>query len=75
MVSQCANPGCEAQFMYFGEGKLVAVRRPAASLEQARVEFFWLCADCATHWNLEVPPQGTPTIVPRGVPEATMAAH
>lgn len=75
MVSQCANPGCEARFMYFGEGKLVVVRRPAASLAEATVEFFWLCGDCAAHLNLEVPPDGMPVVVPR--PEAAhhVAAH
>ena len=75
MVSQCANPGCGAQFMYFGEGKLVAVRRPAASPAQATVEFFWLCADCAMHLNLAVPVEGAPMIVPRAGTAAMMTAH
>ena len=61
--------------MYFGEGKLVAVRRPAASLEQATVEFFWLCADCAMHLNLEVPPDGMPIVVARESRPGIMAAN
>jgi len=65
MVSECANPGCGAQFLYFGEGKLVVVRRQQASPDQAKVEFFWLCGDCATHLNLEIPSNGIPHVVPR----------
>jgi len=75
MVSQCANPGCGAQFLYFGEGKLVAVRRTATSLDQATVEFFWLCGECATHLNLEVPPDGMPNVVARQPSSNLLAVH
>lgn len=47
MVSQCANPDCGAPFLYLREGKLFAVRRPGLSARQGRVEYFWLCGNCA----------------------------
>ena len=75
MVSQCANPECGAQFLYFGEGKLVAVRRQAARLEESRVEFFWLCGECATRLNLEIPSDGVPCVVPRYPSPQLLAAH
>lgn len=54
MVSECANPGCGAQFLYFGEGKLLTIRRQTGSTSGWQVEFFWLCGDCARHMDLEV---------------------
>lgn len=54
MVSECANPGCGAQFLYFGEGKLLAIRRHTSSTSGSHVQFFWLCGDCARHMDLEV---------------------
>jgi len=65
MVSECANPGCGARFLYFGQGQLVAVPRQGRSLTGSRVEFFWLCGNCASHLNLEVALNGAPNLVPR----------
>jgi hypothetical protein len=45
MVAQCANPECRAQFLYLRAGKLFALRRGGA--HSSRVEFFWLCGNCA----------------------------
>jgi len=45
MVAECANPQCRAQFLYMGTGKLFALRRGCE--HHFRVEFFWLCRDCA----------------------------
>jgi len=57
MLSKCANPGCPAPFLYLHQGKLFRMdtnsevittdtakeaRRPAR-----RLEFFWLCDQCA----------------------------
>jgi hypothetical protein len=64
MVSECANPGCGAQFLYFGEGKLVTLRRPVQSPSGSHVEFFWLCGDCARHMDLEVTSDGEMNVVP-----------
>jgi len=70
MVSQCANPACGANFLYFGEGQLITVRRHAHSSTESTVEFFWLCGECASRMNLEVESDGEMSLVPR-----THAAH
>jgi len=65
MLSKCANPECPAPFRKLREGKLFNVevaspssdKRPAESSqfrvrEQRRVEFYWLCNQCATYLTL-----------------------
>ena len=61
MVSKCANPGCNAPFLYFHQGKLFRRERAArssagnrnGSAKSARyVEFYWLCGDCAETMTL-----------------------
>jgi len=60
MLSKCANPDCSASFRYFHTGKLfraetsVRLDRRRTLGQDARenkplrrLEFFWLCADCA----------------------------
>jgi len=65
MVSQCANPACEAQFLYFGEGQLITIRRCAHSPKEPTVEFFWLCGACCMRMSLEVGSDGNMNLVPR----------
>jgi hypothetical protein len=65
MVSQCANPACEAQFLYFGEGQLITVRRYGNSFAKSAVEFFWLCGDCVLSMSLEIGPGGNMNLVQR----------
>ncbi len=64
MVSQCVNPDCGAPFLYFRDGKLFQVRRGAAA-DQERLEFFWLCGECATHLKMEITLKGEMNLVPR----------
>jgi hypothetical protein len=59
MLSKCANPDCSAQFRYFNQGKLFRLetacgfeRRRAMGENEPhkplrRVEFYWLCQNCA----------------------------
>lgn len=47
MVSQCANPDCGAPFLYLREGKLFVVPRTGTSANHSKVEYFWLCGNCA----------------------------
>ena len=65
MVSQCANPSCEVQFLYFGEGQLITVRRYENSFAKSAVEFFWLCGDCVMSMTLEFGSNGNMNLVPR----------
>ena len=67
MVSQCANPACGAQFLYFGEGQLITVRHPVHNHTESSVEFFWLCGTCATEMTFEISPDGGVNLVPRPV--------
>ena len=65
MVSKCANPECSTPFRYFHQGKLFRLetrigpdRRRALGTEHDakksmhRLEFFWLCDDCAAKMTL-----------------------
>jgi hypothetical protein len=65
MVSKCANPDCAATFHYLHVGKLFRIetssgqerRRSMGQDEFAnrplrRVEFYWLCENCAPQMTL-----------------------
>jgi len=62
MLSKCANPGCPATFLYLHQGKLfrldpcieLLVRIPVREVTRpsCRVEFFWLCDECAAELTL-----------------------
>jgi hypothetical protein len=66
MVSKCANPECSAPYRYFHVGKLFRVEI-ATGLDRRRhtmgndsdqhkplrrLEFFWLCEECARKMTL-----------------------
>ena len=65
MVSECSNPSCRAQFLYFGQGQLIAMPRHEKSMTDSKVEFFWLCGECAKYLHLEVQLNGAMDLVPR----------
>jgi hypothetical protein len=55
MLSKCANPACSTPFRYLRDGKLFEFdsHREAETTQESkqsprRVEFFWLCGECAT---------------------------
>lgn len=62
MLSKCANPGCPATFLYLHQGKLfrldssmeVSTSAAAPELKKPahRIEFFWLCDQCALEMTL-----------------------
>jgi hypothetical protein len=64
MISKCANPQCSARFLYLHDGKLFRIERSSADVEflmgvdptlqlrTAKVEYFWLCAKCASSMTL-----------------------
>lgn len=66
MLSKCANPGCSAAFLYLSRGKLFRWETssaangngrtfgtdPQAQSTARRIEFFWLCEDCAASMTL-----------------------
>jgi hypothetical protein len=69
MLSECANSHSSAQFLYFGEGQLVAVPRHSKFPTQSRVEFFWLCGECAASFDLRVKDDGEVDVVERHQPQ------
>lgn len=64
MLAKCANPACNAPFLYLREGKLyqieVATERLLLQQEAApdgrkparRKEYFWLCTRCSQEMTL-----------------------
>ena len=61
MLSKCANPGCSASFLYLHQGKLfhletngngdntrVDIPDPQGKNSSRRLEYFWLCDECAS---------------------------
>jgi len=51
LLSKCANPACLARFRTLRHGRLFRVEIKAVSSGSAhpssRIEYFWLCGDCA----------------------------
>jgi hypothetical protein len=64
MVSKCANPDCTAPFRYFHQGKLFRFETEAGlerrramgtdsdGKQMRRLEFYWLCQQCAPKLTL-----------------------
>ena len=63
MLSKCANPQCRAAFLYLHQGKLFRIETEAGSHQDPaadsgarkpvrRLEYFWLCDDCASQMTL-----------------------
>jgi hypothetical protein len=81
MVSKCSNSACTTSFRYLHEGKLfrMAVPTDASSLTDprtkkisSRIEFFWLCAECAPEMTLIFKPGLGVTALP--LPQSHAAA-
>ena len=86
MVSKCANPECVVPFRYFHQGKLFRLetesgheRRRGLGVDNAlmkplrRIEFFWLCEDCASKMTLVSEKDIGVTVRPRRALSATAA--
>jgi hypothetical protein len=79
MVSKCANPGCSAPFLYLRQGRLFCMETSAPLRDEApsfgadptlerrsrRLEFFWLCEDCAPAVTLQYTPGSGVRVHPR----------
>jgi len=79
MLSKCANPGCRAPFLYLHAGRLfrfdTGLESPAQETTKKatrRIEFFWLCEECAGRPTLHYQPGVGIATVP--VPEKQRAA-
>ena len=87
MVSKCANPDCSAPFRYFHTGKLFRAetasgfdRRRAMGQDAQqrkplrRLEFFWLCEDCAGKMTLTFDKESGVAVLPRDRARTAAAA-
>ncbi len=87
MVSKCANPECSASFLYFHRGLVFRVetegrldRRRDLGNEQGtskplrRIEFYWLCGDCARKLTLAFDKTTGVSVRPRASAESSTAA-
>ena len=82
MLAKCANPACNAPFLYVRDGKLyqmeIAAERGVAEQEATgnerkparRVEFFWLCTRCAQEMTLAYNRGQGVVVVPNHVRQA-----
>lgn len=86
MITKCANPACSTPFRYLHEGRLFRFERGVSEKGQPflsfdatrqersnRVEFFWLCDQCAAKMTLTYR-KGigvTPSRVPSGLEAAS----
>lgn len=61
MLSKCSNPKCSSVFLYLHEGKLFRYETADRShgdsnggfkKSMGRMEYFWLCDDCASQMTL-----------------------
>ena len=85
MVSKCANPACSASFRYLRSGKLfefevsedkahAATAMAAARKASRHVEYFWLCAECASEMTLAAGKDGGVVFLPITKPVLRAAA-
>jgi hypothetical protein len=61
MLDHCA--ACPHAFRYLGEGKIYAVEHDDRS-----VEWFWLCGQCAPHFEISQGVDGHVSVVPKMIP-------
>ncbi len=58
MVATCANPACNVPFRYFRSGKIFMLEanevepRSRTDPPKRRIEYFWLCGECAPATHL-----------------------
>ena len=65
MVAKCANPECDARFLYFREGQLFVTYRNSTdtsgqSSALSYPTFFWLCEYCSGRMTVNFDSEGTP---------------
>jgi hypothetical protein len=53
MVSNCANPKCNASFKYFGTGQLFISKAADSATTSWQQELQWLCERCADNFYVD----------------------
>jgi hypothetical protein len=68
MIATCANPACNVPFRYFRFGKIFMLEandvdaRSRTDPPKRRIEYFWLCGECAPALHLMRTTDGAVTI-------------
>jgi hypothetical protein len=86
MIATCANPACNVPFRYFRSGKIFMLDandvgpKSRTDPPKRRIEYFWLCGECAPAMLLMRTTDGAVTICessrssdPLGPPRITFA--
>jgi hypothetical protein len=65
---KCANPQCQAEFCYLGDGMLLRVprlmKKSGSPKKTIAIERFWLCSECAETMTLEIDRRRTVKVIP-----------
>jgi hypothetical protein len=72
MVAKCANPSCSRPFRYFRGGRLFLIEGTLGNHVQEsdfrkdpqRLEYFWLCEQCAPTMTITFDRSGNPLVTP-----------
>ena len=62
MLLNCANPKCNAEFLYLYEGEVILIELPDRSVQR-----YWLCGACASSMRVVYDPVVGIKIVPKDV--------
>jgi hypothetical protein len=60
MVNRCVNPACHEELRLLNAGDLYAHERRLLG-----TEFFWMCATCASNFDVYLDPAGCVSVRPR----------
>ena len=74
MLQKCANPSCNTPFRYLRNGKLfhveidgqgdIRISPVVARHEPLKMEYFWLCDDCAVSVTIKFDPTQGLVVMP-----------
>jgi hypothetical protein len=70
MVNRCVNPACREEFKLLNAGDLYAHERRSYG-----TEFFWLCATCASRFDVYLDPADGVSVRPRSIANRAQPPH
>jgi hypothetical protein len=80
MIATCANPACNVPLRYFRSGKIFMLEtnevgpRSRTDAPKRRIEYFWLCGECAPAMHLMRTTDGAVTICQSPQPSDPLGA-
>lgn len=70
MVTNCANPDCDAEFLYLHEGELFVIELPDKGAAH-----YWLCPSCAPYMRVVYDPsEGAKVVAKSGVADVARSS-